>query len=112
MFNLFLVNRFKPYRHANPYLYDELVSNFMVVGRYLPFFLNLNRTFCKQTEKILVRNCLTKRCLIWARTVCPMSHKKDAPIILVNLYSNLKEAILYHIVSEGTGETVHMRKLF
>ena len=40
-----------------------------VLGGVFHFFPNFNRTFCKQTVKILIRHRIMQ-CLIWVCTVC------------------------------------------
>ena len=63
-----------------------------VSGGIFHFFPNYNRTFFKQTVKILIRHRIM-RCLIWVCTV-NMSYKKDARLIWVEV-SYLDKTYVY-----------------
>ena len=71
------INLSKPNVLAYPYHRDKLISNLSCIGCYFSFFKNSNRTFCKQTAKILIRHSIM-RCLIWFCNVCLCPIKKDA----------------------------------
>ena len=62
-------------------------SPFPILGKFggiFYFYSNFKRNFCKQTVENLIR-CRVLRHLIWFLHCLPMSHKKDARLIWVNL---------------------------
>ena len=67
------------------YELDESISNFRVVGGIFLFFIQTKRNFCKQTVENLIRRHIPASDL--GLHFLPMSHKKDARIIWVNIIS-------------------------
>ena len=67
---LFLfINPFMPNGASHPYQLDQCLSILRVA--FFHFYLNLNRTVCKQTVDTLIKRRL------------PLSHKKEARLIWV-----------------------------
>ena len=85
---------------SHPKQLDESLSILSVVGGIFTFYSNVNRKFCKQEVKTLIR-CHTLWRLIWICTICVCPIKRPLGFIIwvkymINIdYFFIKYPILY-----------------